>query len=44
MEKAIPVDEEDQIKAQFSLKRSLEISAGWTQDGDSCKKLRSDEN
>ena len=43
MEKAIPVDEEDQIKAQFSLKRSLEISAGWTQDGDSCKKLRTDE-
>ena len=43
VEKGLPVSEEDQIKAQFSLKRSLEISAGWKQEGDSSKKLRTDE-
>ena len=43
VEKGLPVSEEEQIKAQFSLKRSLEISAGWKQEGDSSKKLRTDE-
>ena len=43
MEKGLPLSEEEQIKAQFPLKRSLEISVGWKQEGDSSKKLRTDE-
>ena len=43
MEKGLPLREEEQIKAQFPLKRSLEISVGWKQEGDSSKKLRIDE-
>ena len=39
VEKGLPVSEEDQIRAQSSLKRSLEISAGWVAD----KKLRADD-
>ena len=35
--------EEEQIMAQFPLKRSLEISVGWKQEGDFSKKLRTDE-
>ena len=43
VEKGLPLSEEEQIKAQFPLKRSLEISVGWKQEGDSFKKLRTDE-
>ena len=43
VEKGLPGNDEDQIKAQFSLKRSLEISVGWKQEGDNSKKLRTDE-
>ena len=43
VEKGLPLSEEEQIKAQLPLKRSLEISVGWKQEGDSSKKLRTDE-
>ena len=44
VEKGLPLSEEEQIKAQFPFKRSLEeISVGWKQEGDSSKKLRIDE-
>ena len=39
VEKGLPVSEEDQIKGQSSLKRSLEISAGWVGD----KRIRTEE-
>ena len=39
VEKGLPVSEEEQIRAQSSLKRSLEISAGWVAD----KKLRAED-
>ena len=44
VEKGLPLSEEEQIKAKFPFKRSLEeISVGWKQEGDSSKKLRIDE-
>eukprot|EP00092_Neocalanus_flemingeri_P007103 GFUD01007673.1.p1 GENE.GFUD01007673.1~~GFUD01007673.1.p1 ORF type:complete len:1388 (+),score=342.68 GFUD01007673.1:44-4207(+) len=42
VEKGLPVSEADQIRGQYSLKRSLEISAGLC-DGDSTKKMRTDD-
>ena len=42
VEKGLPFSEAEQIKGQYSLKRSLEISAGIF-DGEASKKMRTDD-